>query len=461
MPAKTLPSPPKFSKLVGPSLIFLGLGLGSGELIVWPYLVANHGLGIIWAAILGLTLQFFMNMEIERYALAKGESIFVGFWRKRKWLPVWFILSTFIPWVWPGLVTSSGKIIGNALGTSNFLFISIFELVIIGVILSVGSSIYKSMESLQKVIILVSVPTIFGLSLWFGKPSNIPELLNGFIGRGDGFWFIPVGIPLASFLAGLAYSGAGGNLNLAQSFYIKDKGYGMGKYAQALKGLLFSKKSKKEIKLEGTAFSATVSEVKKFNVWWRLVNLEHALIFWLTGGVTIILLCLLAFNAAHGQSGLEEGLNFLFLESKLIGEKAFPLLGNIFLILVGVCLFVTQLLVFEATSRIMSENISLLMPKVFPAKNLSYYFSFFVWLQVVGGIVILKLGFNQPLTLIFLAACLNAVAMFVHSGLTLWLNKTLLPKKIQPSMFRQFMMGFTFVFFGVFSIITLIQQLSK
>ena len=97
----TLPAAPHFKKLIGPSFIFLGLGLGSGEIILWPYLSANYGLGIIWAAILGITFQFFMNMEIERYTLVHGESVFVGLARKLKWIPLWFLLSTFIPWIWP------------------------------------------------------------------------------------------------------------------------------------------------------------------------------------------------------------------------------------------------------------------------------------------------------------------------------------------------------------------------
>ena len=79
-----LPTPPKFSKMVGPSFIMLGMGLGSGELIMWPYMAANYGLGIIWAAVIGITFQFFINMEIERYTLINGESVFVGLARKLK-----------------------------------------------------------------------------------------------------------------------------------------------------------------------------------------------------------------------------------------------------------------------------------------------------------------------------------------------------------------------------------------
>jgi len=88
-----MPEAPAFRKLLGPSFILLGLGLGSGELVLWPYLTSNFGMGIIWAAVLGVAMQFFMNMEIERYTLARGESIFVGFARLWRVFPFWFILS--------------------------------------------------------------------------------------------------------------------------------------------------------------------------------------------------------------------------------------------------------------------------------------------------------------------------------------------------------------------------------
>ena len=105
-----LPQPPSFKKLLGPSFILLGLGLGSGEVILWPYLTSQYGLGIIWGAILGITFQFFMNMEIERYALIHGESVFVGLVRKVRLISFWFLISTFIPWIWPGIIASSAKI---------------------------------------------------------------------------------------------------------------------------------------------------------------------------------------------------------------------------------------------------------------------------------------------------------------------------------------------------------------
>src|SRR4030066_1644972 len=109
---RDLPEPLPFKNLIGPSFILLGLGLGSGELILWPYLSSNYGMGIIWGALLGITFQFFLNMEIARYTLVTGESVFVGLARKLgKLAPIWFILSTLIPWMWPGIIASSATLV--------------------------------------------------------------------------------------------------------------------------------------------------------------------------------------------------------------------------------------------------------------------------------------------------------------------------------------------------------------
>src|SRR3990167_2326981 len=270
---KELPPALSLKKLIGPSFIILGLGLGSGEIILWPYLTSKFG------------------MEIERYALINGESIFVGFARKYKWLPIWFIFSTFLPWIWPGIAASSAKLIGSVFGLKDTKFLAIIFLVVMGLILSFGPVLYKTVEKLQKTLISIGVPTVFILSIILAKQVHWVDLAKGVVGIGNGFMFLPSAIPIASFLAALAYAGAGGNLNLAQSFYIKEKGYGMGKYAGRITSLLTGKKE--EISLTGATFECTQENLKTFGKWWKNINIEHFVIFWLTGSITIALLALL------------------------------------------------------------------------------------------------------------------------------------------------------------------------
>lgn len=453
---KPFPPAPPLRKILGPSFVILGLGLGSGELILWPYLASQFGMGIIWGAVVGITFQFFMNMEIERYALVRGESVFVGLYRKAKWLPMWFLVSTFIPWIWPGIVGSSAKLIGTLLGIQQTHYLAIGLLVLIGLILSLGPVLYKTVENIQKVLIILGVPSIFLLSLYLADGEALVSTARGIVGFGDGYRMLPAGLPLATFLGALAYAGAGGNLNLAQSNYIKEKGYGMGKFSGRITSLLTGKNE--EVSLSGSTFEETPENLHNFKAWWKNINIEHFAIFFLTGATTMVLLALLAYTTLHGTSNATSNISFVINQSQVIGELIAPVVGTLFLIITGVMLFATQMTVFDATSRILSENVILASADRIKEKSLPKIYYSVLWLQILAGITVFLLGFTEPLQLVITAAVMNAVTMFVHSGLTLWLNMTTLSKELRPSPIRIAIMLGAFLFYGGFSIYTIVDR---
>ncbi len=446
---ENLPPPPSFFKILGPSFILLGLGLGSGEIILWPYLVSNYGLGIIWGAVLGITFQFFINMEIERYALIRGESVFVGFTRLYKFLPFWFIVSTFIGFGWPGIIASSAKIISRIFGIEEFHLVAIVFLVIIGSILTLGPTLYKTVERFQKTIILLGIPSLLLIVFFIAETSDYLALSRGVVGIGEGFNFLPKGIPLLTFLAAFAFSGAGGNLNLSQSFYVKEKGYGMGKFAAKIQSLITG--SEKEVPLGGTTFEPSRENLTNFNKWWKIMNFEHFIVFLLTGIFSILLLSLLAYATTYGLSGNSPSIDFIINEANAIGNILFPAASVFFLSLVGIMLFATQFAVLDSTSRIISENIILSSPSKFSARAIPKAYYITLWSQIVFAIVILSLGFREPRELITLSAVINAFTMFVHIGLTYLLNVKTLPHSLAPSVIRKIIIVAIFLFFGFFS----------
>lgn len=453
---KSFPKPVSIKKLIGPSFVILALGLGSGEVILWPYLTANYGLGIAWGAILGITFQYFMNMEIERYALVKGESVFVGIHKLFKPAVYWFIVSTFIGFGLPGIIAASAKVISSILGVENFKWIAILLLIIIGLVLSMGKTVYRTMEKITKIVIMIGVPFIFILAVFLATKTDWTALFNGMIGKGTGFWFLPEGISIVTFLAAFAYSGAGGNLNLTQSIYIKEKGYGMGVYSQKIASL-FSKEKDQEIILDGIDCAATPEDVSRFKKWWKLISIEHAFIFWFLGIISMIFLMLLSYATTYGMAGNTEGINFVINEGTIIGQTIFPFVGILFLVVVSIMLFQTQLGVMDSTSRIMAENLAIkkLDGKKEGRINLSRIYYFFVWAQIAFGIVLFLFNIYEPKTLIIFGAVINAFAMFVHLALVFWLNHKSLPKVFRPNLFRKIIIGIIFVFFGVFSFIVL------
>ena len=96
---RDLPEAPSWKKLLGPSVLLLGLSLGSGEFVLWPYITYQFGFVAFWACMVGVTTQYFINMEIERWTLATGESTITGFcrlWKGWAWV---FLVANIVPWM--------------------------------------------------------------------------------------------------------------------------------------------------------------------------------------------------------------------------------------------------------------------------------------------------------------------------------------------------------------------------
>jgi len=449
---KQFPIAPPLRRLIGPSFILIGLGLGSGEIVLWPYLSANFGLGIIWAAVLGITFQYFMNTEIERYALVKGESVFVGFNRMWRGLPYWFMASSFVGFGWPGMAAASAVLIGRVFGVEqNTHFIAIGILVLTGLIFTIGPVLYKIAEAFQKWIIMISVPFITLLTIWLARSADWAALGHGLLGQGTGYSFVPEDIALAVFLSAFAYAGAGGNLNLAQSLYIKDKGYGMGAYAERITSVVTGKKRAQVTAGSQVRFLDTPENRKRFGVWWRRMCAEHAIVFWLTGAFTMVMLAFLAFITVHGAGGTAQGINFILLEADAIGLLTAPAVAIAFLLVGGVMLLSTQIGVFESCSRIIAENIAIRKEAHGRQYSMSKLFYVILWLFITFGAIVLLAGFNEPRALLVLGAVINAFTMLVHLILTYFLNRRELPRYYHAPRWRQIIIWVEIAFFMAFT----------
>jgi hypothetical protein len=166
---------------------------------------------------------------------------------------------------------------------------------------------------------------------------------------------------------------------------------------------------------------------------------------------------LLSYATTYGLAGNAEGINFVINEGRVIGETMFPFVGVLFLVVVSIMLFQTQLGVMDSTSRIMAENLAI--KKLDGQKggkiNLSKIYYSFVWAQVAFGIILFLFNIYEPKTLIVLGAVINAFAMVVHLGLVFWLNNKSLPKVFRPNLIRKIIISIIFLFFGFFSLVVL------
>lgn len=217
---RLMPDPPRSTwRIIGPGVIAAGAGLASGEFVLYPYIASQVGLVIVWAALIGLATQFFLNMEIERYALATGETALTGFSRFWRHWGLVFAALTYLANLWPGWVTSSATLVVYLWGAS-VRWISIGMLVTIALVLTLAPVVYVALERAQMlkvaaVLVLVIGGSLFaiGASAW----ADLPQIVTG--AR------IPSAqLGFALLLGALAFAGAGGGQNLVQSNWIRDKG---------------------------------------------------------------------------------------------------------------------------------------------------------------------------------------------------------------------------------------------
>jgi hypothetical protein len=77
------------------------------------------------------------------------------------------------------------------------------------------------------------------------------------------------------------------------------------------------------------------------------------------------------------------------------------------------------------------------------------------------GCGILLTGFDAPLVLLVLSACLNGIVMFIYSALLIKLNRSGLPPAIRVRGFRLGTLVFAVAFYGFFAGWYVITQIGE
>ncbi|HEX8260318.1 MAG TPA: Nramp family divalent metal transporter [Rubrobacteraceae bacterium] len=144
-----LPEALPLRKVLGPGLVANGTGLSPGELIIWPYITSQVGLVFLWAVVIGVLTKFFLNMEIERYTLATGETAITDF--SRFWKPwgIVFCLCVIISNAWPGVATSGATVLTFALGFGKSMMIAMVSLVALAAALTISPVVYRTLEKIE------------------------------------------------------------------------------------------------------------------------------------------------------------------------------------------------------------------------------------------------------------------------------------------------------------------------
>lgn len=454
---RDLPEPPrKIWPLLGPSIIMSGVGIASGEFILWPYITSRVGFVFLWAAFVGLTMQFFLNTEIERYTLATGETALAGFNRHWKHWGLIFAILCYFQNLWPGWVTSSATMVTYLFGVGDPKIVAIIMLVAIGAILTLAPVVYVALERLLWVKVVVIVAFFAIATVVVVKGPSLAGIAQAPLSFG---YFPAAELGMATLLGALAFAGAGGAQNLVQSNWIRDKGFGMGRYIPRL----VSPVTGGEVAAQTSAsyvFEPTELNQDRWRRWWRFANIEVLVAFVGVTFVTITLTSLLAHATLRGRDDVANDIGFLRIEGEVLAGLVGGWFGALFWIVGAFSLFAAAAGIVDYASRLPAD---VLKSTYLKDKNISESKIYFilVWSLVAIGIAILSLGLAQPIILLVIAGNVAAFSMFIYSGLLAYINRKSLNPMVHIPGWRIGVLVATGVFFGTLTIISFGDQITR
>jgi hypothetical protein len=454
---KELPEPPSLRRMVGPGIIAVGIGMAAGEIILWPYLTAIGGLGLLWLAFTTLAVQFVINMEIERYTLATGQTVVAGFSRWWKGWGILICLAGAFQYVWPGWATSGSTVLTYLFGGGDPVWITVAVLVAIGALLTLSKVVYKTVERVETVKVVLTlfflavvVVFVISLSTWGeGAKATVTE-----------FGQIPDGITFTMLLSAIGAAGAGGVHNLVLSNWIRDKRYGMGAHVPRLVSPITGQE---EAAGGGDRYEFPLDEMSlsRWNLWWKRANVEHLVTFVAVCFVTIGVMSLLAYETLFGRGDLKSDPSFLRIQGDIFEAEVGTWLKLLFLAVAVVSLWAAAMGLLDIIGRVASDFLSRNYLSGSARWTEPRIYLTVVWAEIILGSIILLAGFTQPLGLLIVSTCAASVVTLLYSILLVRLNTRDLPAPVRMRGWRLGGMLVAIGFYGFFAIAMVVTQLDK
>jgi hypothetical protein len=339
------------------------------------------------------------------------------------------------------------------LGGGSAVPIAVAQLIVIGAILTLAPVVYVALERLM-VLKVAAIGGFFLLAVLLAVAGPTWRELGASVTHVGQF---PTGLGLPLLLGAITFAGAGGGQNLCQSNWIRDKGFGMGTHIQKLVSPLTGRE---EAAATGRAcvFEPSAHSLARWDRWWRFTNLEQALTFAAVTVITIVMTSMLAHSTLHGRAGLPTTIAFLKAEGEQLQAGVGGWFGTLFWAIGAYSLFAAAAGIVDYTSRLAADVLKWTYLREWRVTESQLYF-LLVWGLVAAGCAILLLGVDQPLVLLLISACTGGAMMFVYAILLVVLNRRTLPAVLRPRGYRVAALIAAAAFFGVLSVLTVIQQL--
>lgn len=461
-----LPIPPSPTGLgwlgvVGPGVIVLGAAVGSGEFLLGPTAFVRYGLSLLWVTVIATVLQTIFNTEVMRYTLATGEPIFTGFMRTRPSATPWacFYVGLYVlQFGWPAFAaTAAGAVfflatrrLPTAADASTIYYIGVGTFLACAAILSVGRRIERTLEILNWLMVGCILTSFFALALWFVPSTTWLGAVVGLFGfdlESRQLQLLPPGSDFFLIGALVAYSGAGGVVNLVLSNWARDRGYGMSGHVGYISGALGG--DRVQLTHTGFTFAQSDQAMKRWHGWWRVIRADQWGVFFI-GAIAGMMLPALLYVTFLPRGTDIQGLGIGAALASAIGTTAGAVVSGAVAFLGAWILFKTQLDVLDGMVRGITDMIWTGSRRLRDWRGGDVRAVYYTVLAaiIVWGLIALRLA--QPIVLVIISANVAGFVFVVASLHLLYVNTRLLPPHVRPPMWRRVALVAVAVFYGVF-----------
>jgi hypothetical protein len=451
--------------VIGPSLIALGISIGSGEWLLGPLNIGTFGFtGLGWVILVSALLQVFYNVEVSRYVLATGEVPVVGFARTPPGLALWIPLSLvvlFAAFITGGWAAGAGQslfalITGEIPGDGDrqtVRFLAIGLLIVVFAIAALARKVSRGLELTNWVLVggilvllIVTNILVVPFDVWW-------EGIKGFVTPARP----PEGIS-ATDIGGLAgFTALASGLNWYVMSHYRDKGYGMGTRVGHIAGM---RGDQQDIAPVGSTFKDDPANTARWGRWFRLLKIDMWGVFF-GGAIVGMFLPTILMAQSVELSGREPTAdNVPTFVAEALGDE-YGRFAFYMALLAGVMiLFSTQLGIFEALVRNFTDALHAVSPRL--RQRLEggdprrFYFSFMVLLLIVISVM---LHLAIPVRLVNWSANMSNLGALIFPWVLIYLNRRL-PRPARPRPIHYVFLVLNFLFFGFFFVNFAAEQIT-
>ncbi|MCA2184276.1 Nramp family divalent metal transporter [Nonomuraea cavernae] len=452
MPIRKLPDAPPSVHILGPTVFLVALGVGMGESYMWPRLVLLFGPEIRWLFLIGVTLQAVVMLEMARYAMATGESIFSGAARVFKPLMWFFFIVAIAVYIWPGHLSAGAAAFEEITGVP-WVATAVVGLILVGMIFSLTKVIYSVLEKVLSLLIGVLVISTSVVASLVGSWSDVVSTITGMFAFG---YLPPEAMSAAWFpviVGACAFAGPSGMQQMWYTLHLRDSGAGMGVHIPRIRGLRHAGEEE-AMPSRGFMFDTEdPAEMAKWKGWRRWVTFDALLLFWGITMLVTISFTVIAQAAVRQNPAVRTAVQgddrevALGAMSDAVSSVGSSVLGMIFLGFIALIGLNATLGLFDSFSRGQAD-MTYNFVKGAKKLRMSHLYAGFLWGVIIFGILILLFGpADGPSGILDTLAFLSTFAMGAYCVTLLLVNNRMLPKPIRPRWWTNVIIGFGAFFY--------------